>query len=139
MSNLSPDMTLQVVTHKIDNEKESLGLGSKLVGKQKNQIGKLGTNSEVPANWQKENGHSVVNIRQYQLTQDIWWWVMQGHCCCSLINCYKPSIEDLRYSYGVGVTWITGFGPMSFAISKPTNAGRYEETKEFQFTVGNVF
>ena len=43
-------MTLQVVTHKIDNEKESLGLGSKLVGKQKNQIGKLGTNSEVPAN-----------------------------------------------------------------------------------------
>ena len=54
-------------------------------------------------------------------------------------NCYKPSIEDLRYSYGVGVTWITGFGPMSFAISKPTNAGQYEETKEFQFTVGNVF
>ena len=45
----------------------------------------------------------------------------------------------LRYSYGVGVTWITGFGPMSFAISKPTNAGQYEETKEFQFTVGNVF
>jgi len=28
---------------------------------------------------------------------------------------------------------------MSFAISKPTNAGLYEETKEFQFTVGNVF
>ncbi len=54
-------------------------------------------------------------------------------------NCAKPSIEDLRYSYGVGVTWITGFGPMSFAISKPTNAGPFEETKEFQFTVGNVF
>jgi sulfhydrogenase subunit alpha len=50
-----------------------------------------------------------------------------------------PSVDDLRYSYGVGVTWITGFGPMSFAISKPTNAGQYEETKEFQFTVGNVF
>ena len=27
------------------------------------------------------------------------------------INCYEPSIEDLRYSIGVGVTWITGFGP----------------------------
>ncbi|MDB9997912.1 BamA/TamA family outer membrane protein, partial [bacterium] len=52
---------------------------------------------------------------------------------------YKPAIEDLRYSYGVGVTWITGFGPMSFAISKPTNAGQFEETEEFQFTVGNVF
>jgi outer membrane protein insertion porin family len=28
---------------------------------------------------------------------------------------------------------------MSFAIAKPTNAGPFEETQEFQFTVGNVF
>ena len=28
---------------------------------------------------------------------------------------------------------------MSFAISKPTNAGPQERTEEFQFTVGNVF
>ena len=54
-------------------------------------------------------------------------------------NCYKPDLGELRYSYGVGVTWITGFGPMSFAISKPTNAGPQERTEEFQFTVGNVF
>ena len=65
--------------------------------------------------------------------------VFSDNCKDYQINCYKPSIEDLRYSYGVGITWITGFGPMSFAISKPTNAGQYEETKEFQFTVGNVF
>ena len=65
--------------------------------------------------------------------------VFSDNCKDYQINCYKASIDDLRYSYGVGVTWITGFGPMSFAISKPTNAGRYEETKEFQFTVGNVF
>ena len=65
--------------------------------------------------------------------------VFSDNCKDYQYNCYKPSIEDLRYSYGVGVTWITGFGPMSFAISKPTNAGPFEETKEFQFTVGNVF
>ena len=65
--------------------------------------------------------------------------VFSDNCKTYQFNCYKPSIDDLRYSYGVGVTWITGFGPMSFAISKPTNAGLYEETKEFQFTVGNVF
>jgi len=65
--------------------------------------------------------------------------VFSDNCKEYQFNCYKPSIDDLRYSYGVGVTWITGFGPMSFAISKPTNAGKYEETKEFQFTVGNVF
>ena len=65
--------------------------------------------------------------------------VFSDNCKEYQINCYKPSIDDLRYSYGVGITWITGFGPMSFAITKPTNAGQYEETKEFQFTVGNVF
>ena len=65
--------------------------------------------------------------------------VFSDNCKEYQFNCYKPSIDDLRYSYGVGITFVTGFGPMSFAISKPTNAGQYEETKEFQFTVGNVF
>ena len=65
--------------------------------------------------------------------------VFSDNCKDYQINCYKPALEDLRYSYGVGVTWVTGFGPMSFAISKPTNAGPQERTEEFQFTVGNVF
>ena len=65
--------------------------------------------------------------------------VFSDNCKNYQINCYKASVDDLRYSYGVGVTWITGFGPMSFAISKPTNAGPRERTEEFQFTVGNVF
>ena len=65
--------------------------------------------------------------------------VFSDNCKAYQINCYKPSIEDLRYSYGVGVTWITGFGPLSLAISKPSNAGPQERTEEFQFTVGNVF
>ena len=65
--------------------------------------------------------------------------VFSDNCKEYQFNCYKPSIDDLRYSYGVGITFVTGFGPMSFAISKPSNAGQYEETKQFQFTVGNVF
>ena len=65
--------------------------------------------------------------------------VFSDNCKDYQVNCYKPSVEDLRYSYGVGVTWITGFGPMSFAIASPQNAGEFERTKEFQFTVGNVF
>ena len=65
--------------------------------------------------------------------------VFSDNCKEYQFNCYKPSIDDLRYSYGVGITFVTGFGPMSFAISKPTNAGQYEQTKQFQFTVGNVF
>ncbi len=60
-------------------------------------------------------------------------------CKSYQVSCYKPSFEELRYSVGVGLTWITGFGPMSFAIAKPYNADRYERTEEFQFTIGTVF
>ena len=65
--------------------------------------------------------------------------VFSDNCKDYQINCFKPSIDDLRYSYGIGITWITGFGPLSLAIAKPTNAGPQERTEEFQFTVGNVF
>ena len=65
--------------------------------------------------------------------------VFSDNCKDYQINCSEPSVDDLRYSYGIGLTWITGFGPMSLAIAKPTNAGPRERTEEFQFTVGNVF
>ena len=65
--------------------------------------------------------------------------VFSTNCKDYQINCYEPDLEELRYSYGVGVTWITGFGPMSFAIAKPSNAGPFERTEQFQFTIGNVF
>ncbi len=65
--------------------------------------------------------------------------VFSTNCKDYQINCYEPDLEELRYSYGVGVTWITGFGPMSFAIAKPSNAGPLERTEQFQFTIGNVF
>jgi outer membrane protein insertion porin family len=65
--------------------------------------------------------------------------VFSDNCKSYQFNCYEFDIGELRYSYGVGVTWITGFGPMSLAIAKPTNAGQFERTEEFQFTVGNVF
>ncbi len=65
--------------------------------------------------------------------------VFSDNCKDYQINCFKPAIDDLRYSYGIGITWITGFGPLSLAIAKPSNAGPQERTEEFQFTVGNVF
>ncbi len=65
--------------------------------------------------------------------------VFARECRDYQVSCYKPSFEELRYSVGVGLTWITGFGPMSFAISKPMNADEFERTEEFQFTIGTVF
>ena len=65
--------------------------------------------------------------------------VFSTDCESYQINCFEPSIDELKYSVGVGVTWITGFGPMSFSFSQPFNDGIYDRTEEFQFTIGTVF
>jgi outer membrane protein insertion porin family len=55
------------------------------------------------------------------------------------INCSELDLGELRYSIGVGGTWITQLGPMSVAISKPTNSGPLDETEAFQFEIGTQF
>ena len=65
--------------------------------------------------------------------------VFSTDCQSYQLNCFEASLDELRYSVGVGVTWITGFGPMSFSFSQPFNDGIYDRTEEFQFTIGTVF
>lgn len=56
------------------------------------------------------------------------------------LDCYGPEdIDQIRWSYGIGVTWITGFGPMTFSLAKPMNAGEFDQEEEFQFTLGRGF
>ena len=54
-------------------------------------------------------------------------------------NCSELDFGELRYSYGVGVTWITQHGPMSLAIAAPSNEGPFDETENFQFEIGTQF
>mgnify|MGYP006076685349 FL=1 len=65
--------------------------------------------------------------------------VFSTDCQSYQINCSEASFDEMKYSVGVGVTWITGFGPMSFSFSQPFNDGIYDRTEEFQFTIGTVF
>ena len=65
--------------------------------------------------------------------------VFSTDCQSYQLNCYEASVDELKYSIGLGVTWITGFGPMSFSFSQPFNDGIYDRTEEFQFTIGTVF
>ena len=51
----------------------------------------------------------------------------------------SPRIDELKIFYWSWVTWITGFGPMSFSFSQPFNDGPFDRTEEFQFTIGQVF
>ena len=65
--------------------------------------------------------------------------VFNTKCSASQINCFDVDADELRYSVGVGVTWITGFGPMTFSLAKPLNAGDEDEEEAFQFTLGRGF
>lgn len=54
-------------------------------------------------------------------------------------NCYNFDLGEFRYSAGVGLTWITGFGPLTFSIAKALNSGDYDDTEVFQFSLGQNF
>lgn len=55
------------------------------------------------------------------------------------LNCFAPDGKELRASAGLAVTWISGFGPMSFSFGKPINGGPFEDREMFQFTLGQTF
>ena len=55
-------------------------------------------------------------------------------------NCFDVSLDEMRYSAGLGVTWITpGLGPMSFSFTKVFNAQEFDRTESFQFEIGRTF
>tara|TARA_B100000963_G_scaffold295595_1_gene266590 strand:- start:6743 stop:9064 length:2322 start_codon:yes stop_codon:yes gene_type:complete len=54
-------------------------------------------------------------------------------------NCYEFDFSELRYSIGIGVTWITALGPLSFAIASVFNDSPNDRTESFQFEIGTQF
>ena len=55
------------------------------------------------------------------------------------INCSEFDLGELRYSYGLGITWITQLGPMSLALATVGNEGPLDRTEGFQFEIGTQF
>ena len=60
-------------------------------------------------------------------------------CGASQTNCFEPDFGELRYSTGLGLTWISGFGPLTFSIAKPLNASDDDDEEVFQFSLGQTF
>ncbi len=54
-------------------------------------------------------------------------------------NCFNIDYKELRSSVGVGLTWITGFGPLTFSYAKPINHSEWDEREAFQFSLGRSF
>lgn len=65
--------------------------------------------------------------------------VFSEECKSYETNCSEFDLSELRYSLGLGVTWITALGPMSFAISSVFGDDELDETETFQFEIGNQF
>ncbi|MGB1867934.1 MAG: outer membrane protein assembly factor BamA [Porticoccaceae bacterium] len=65
--------------------------------------------------------------------------IFNTKCGETQVNCFKPDAGELRYAVGVGATWLSGFGPITFSVAKPLNANDLDETEVFQFSLGNQF
>ena len=48
-------------------------------------------------------------------------------------------LSELRLSTGVGVTWVTAIGPLTFTYSFPLNEKQGDRTEGFEFSLGQVF
>lgn len=62
--------------------------------------------------------------------------VFSSSCSSRQSNCFDFDVGELRYSAGFGITWISGFGPMTFSLARPLNSGPDDEEEVFQFTLG---
>jgi len=55
-------------------------------------------------------------------------------CCRDGFN-----VDDLRYSAGVGATWLSPFGALTVSFAQPLNDEPDDETQVFQFQFGQSF
>lgn len=54
-------------------------------------------------------------------------------------NCYDVDLSSLSVAAGIGVTWITGFGPLTFSVAKALKENEFDDTEFFQFSLGTAF
>lgn len=52
---------------------------------------------------------------------------------------YKPALNEIRFSAGVGFQWITAIGPLGFSVAKPLNSQPGDYIQVFQFSLGQSF
>lgn len=54
-------------------------------------------------------------------------------------NCPDVGANEIRYSAGVGLSWLTALGPLGFSLGMPLNDKSGDDTQVFQFTLGQTF
>jgi outer membrane protein insertion porin family len=51
----------------------------------------------------------------------------------------RPSVSDLKYSAGVGISWVSPIGPLKLSFGTPLNAKPNDLKQQFQFQLGTGF
>lgn len=54
-------------------------------------------------------------------------------------DCGSIDFSNVAASVGLGVTWITALGPLSFSLAMPIKKPEEAETQIFQFSLGQTF
>ncbi len=54
-------------------------------------------------------------------------------------QCFGFDQDDMRYSLGFGMSWLSGFGPLTFSIAKPFQTQDFDQEESFQFELGRTF
>ena len=49
------------------------------------------------------------------------------------------SASEMRYSMGIGATWLSPFGPLNVSLATPLNDDNLDQTETFQFGMGTNF
>ncbi|HBK48077.1 MAG TPA: outer membrane protein assembly factor BamA, partial [Pseudomonas sp.] len=59
--------------------------------------------------------------------------------CGNKPDCEKVGFSGMASSVGLGVTWITALGPLSFSLAMPVKKPDDADTQVFQFSLGQTF
>ena len=65
--------------------------------------------------------------------------VFSTSCDEDTVGCFAPTFKELRFSFGIGVSWLTQMGPMSISLTHPFNHADFDEVETFSFEVGQRF
>ncbi|WP_210397014.1 outer membrane protein assembly factor BamA [Motiliproteus sediminis] len=66
--------------------------------------------------------------------------VFDTKCSVSNPGCTdQVRVKDMSAAAGVGLSWLTFIGPMSFTLARPLKEQEFDETETFQFSLGRTF
>ena len=79
---------------------------------------------------------------QRSLRTSVFWDVgnvYDTNCPSGSTKCSDIDFGDMASSVGVGLTWITAMGPLSFSLAMPVVKPDDADTQVFQFSLGQTF